>query len=141
SQLAIAIDRLSKPDHVIITLDDYRKRHAQYKSDPDLRAVHATVPMIAVRDDHDNADNTWRAGALEHDPGDDGSFAARRAAAVQAYQEWLPIRVPDPANPLEIYRSFDFGNLASLHVLDTRVIGRDQQHTMDQYLDGQSQGT
>lgn len=141
SQLAIAIDRLSKPDHVIVTLDDYRKRHAQYKSDPDLRAVHATVPMIAVWDDHDIADNTWREGALEHDPGDDGSFARRRAAAVQAYQEWLPIRVPDPAKPLEIYRSFDFGNLASLHVLDTRVIGRDQQHTVDQFLDGQSQGT
>ncbi|MDB5749820.1 MAG: Alkaline phosphatase [Ramlibacter sp.] len=141
SQLAIAIDRVSRPDHVILTLDDYRKRHAQYKTDPDLRALHASVPMIAVWDDHDVADNTWREGAVDHDPAGDGSFAARRAAAVQAYQEWLPIRVPDPSNPLKIYRSFDFGNLASLHVLDTRLIGRDEQHSMDQFLDGQSQGT
>ncbi|HEY8359310.1 MAG TPA: alkaline phosphatase D family protein [Ramlibacter sp.] len=141
SQLAIAIDRVSRPDHIIKTLEDYRRRHAQYKSDPDLRALHATVPMIAVWDDHDLADNTWREGAVDHDPEEDGSFAERRAAAVQAYQEWLPIRVPDPANPLKIYRSFDFGDLASVHVLDTRVIGRDQQQSIEQYLDGQSQGT
>lgn len=140
SQLAIAIDRVSTPDHVITTLEDYRRRHAQYKTDPDLRALHATVPLIAVWDDHDLADNTWREGAVDHDPDEDGSFADRRAAAVKAYQEWLPIRVPDPANPLKIYRGFDFGSLASLHVLDTRIIGRDQQQSIDQYLDGQAQG-
>lgn len=141
SQLAIAIDRESQPPHEILTLDDYRKRHAQYKTDPDLRALHAQVPMIAVWDDHDLADNAWEAGAANHDPATEGSFEARRAAAIRAYHEWLPTRLPDPANPLKIYRSFDFGNLASLHMLDTRLVGRDRQHTLEQFLAGETQGT
>jgi alkaline phosphatase D len=140
SQLAIALDRESEPRHEILTLEDYRKRHAQYKSDPDLRALHAVMPIIAVWDDHDLADNAWRAGAANHDAAAEGSFEARRAAAIRAYHEWLPTRVPDPANPLKIYRSFEFGDLASLHMLDTRLVGRDEQHTLQQYLDGVSQG-
>ena len=118
------------PPHELLTLDDYRLRHAQYRTDADLRALHAAVPVIAVWDDHDLANNAWTGGAANHDPATEGSFAARRAAAVQAYHEWLPTRLPDPANPLKIYRSFDFGNLASLHMLDTRLIGRDKQLTL-----------
>ncbi|MBT2333004.1 alkaline phosphatase D family protein [Variovorax paradoxus] len=136
SQLAIAIDRESIPDHEILTLTDYRQRHAQYRTDGDLRALHARLPVIAVWDDHDLADDAWSGGAENHDEATEGSFAARRAAAVQAYNEWLPTRLPDPANPLRIYRSFDFGTLASMHMLDTRLIGRDKQVTLAQYLDG-----
>ena len=138
SQLAIAIDRESRPDHEILTLADYRVRHAQYRTDGDLRALHARLPMIAVWDDHDLADNAWSGGAENHDEATEGSFAARRAAAVQAYHEWLPTRQPDPANPLRIYRSFDFGTLASMHMLDTRLIGRDKQVTLSQYLAGEA---
>jgi len=140
SQLAFAIDRESQPPHEILTLDDYRRRHAQYRTDTDLRAMHAKLPVIAVWDDHDLADNAWSGGAANHDEGSEGSFVARRAAAVQTYHEWLPTRLPDPANPLQIYRSFDFGNLASLHMLDTRLVGRDQQVTLDQYLSGLADG-
>jgi alkaline phosphatase D len=135
SQLAFAIDRSSEPPREILSLQDYRTRHAQYKSDGDLRALHAAMPMIAVWDDHDLANNAWSGGAQNHDDSE-GSFAARRAAAVQAYHEWLPTRQPDPANPLKIYRSFDFGDLVSLHMLDTRIVGRDKQLTLPQYLDG-----
>ncbi|MDQ0586457.1 alkaline phosphatase D family protein [Variovorax paradoxus] len=138
SQLAIAIDRESNPDHEILTLADYRLRHAQYRTDSDLRALHARLPMIAVWDDHDVADDAWSGGAENHDEATEGSFAARRAAAVQAYHEWLPTRLPDPANPLRIYRSFDFGTLASMHMLDTRLIGRDKQVTLAQYLAGEA---
>lgn len=138
SQLAIAIDRESKPDYEILTLEDYRQRHAQYRTDVDLRALHARFPMIAVWDDHDLADNAWSGGAANHDEADEGAFAARRAAAVQAYHEWLPTRVPNAADPLQIYRSFDFGTLASLHMLDTRLIGRDKQVTLEQYLAGEA---
>lgn len=138
SQLAIALDRESKPDHEVVTLEDYRQRHAQYRTDPDLRALHARLPMIAVWDDHDFANNAWSGGAANHDDASEGSFAARRAAAVQAYHEWLPTRMPDLANPLQIYRSFDFGTLASLHMLDTRVIGREKQLTLDQYVAGEA---
>jgi len=138
SQLAIAIDRTSNPDHEILTLADYRLRHAQYRTDGDLRALHARLPMIAVWDDHDLANGAWSGGAENHDEATEGSFAARRAAAVQAYHEWLPTRLPDPANPLRIYRSFDFGTLASMHMLDTRLIGRDKQVTLSQYLAGEA---
>ncbi len=138
SQLAIAIDRVSKPDHEILTLEDYRQRHAQYRTDGDLRAMHARVPMIAVWDDHDLADNAWSGGAGNHDDATEGSFVARRAAAVQAYHEWLPTRLPDPATPLKIYRSFDIGTLASLHMLDTRLVGREEQLSLDQYLAGEA---
>ena len=140
SQTAFIIDRESEPRQEILTLADYRQRHAQYKTDPDLRALHAAVPLIAVWDDHDVADNAWAGGAGNHDAGSEGAYDARRAAAVQAWQEWLPIRVPDPANPLKIYRSFDFGTLASLHMLDTRLIGREQQVTLPEYLDGAAMG-
>lgn len=140
SQLAFTIDRESQPPHELLTLEDYRRRHAQYRSDPDLRAMHARLPVIAVWDDHDVADNAWSGGAANHDDANEGSFTARRAAAVQAYHEWLPTRLPDPADPLKIYRSFDVGNLVSLHMLDTRLIGRDQQVTLDQYLSGLADG-
>jgi alkaline phosphatase D len=80
--------------------------------------------MIAVWDDHEIANDTWRSGAENHTPATEGDFAARKAAAMQAYHEWMPTRV---ASAERIYRRFDFGNLVSLHMLDTRVIGRDQQ--------------
>lgn len=140
SQTAFIIDRESKPAQETLSLADYRLRHAQYKSDRDLRAMHAAVPLIAVWDDHDVADNAWSAGAGNHDATDEGNFASRRNAAVQAWQEWLPIRVPDPANPLQIYRSFDFGTLASLYMLDTRLIGRDQQLALPDFLEGEGMG-
>ena len=79
------------------------------------------APMIAIWDDHEFANDTWSAGAENHQPGE-GDFAMRKAAAMQAYHEWMPTRT---ASAELIYRSFDFGDLVSLHMLDTRVIGRD----------------
>jgi alkaline phosphatase D len=125
SAQAAAMGRSSIPTQEVLTLDDYRRRHAQYKSDPDLRALHARMPMIAVWDDHETANDAWREGAENHNAATEGSWQARRAAALQAYHEWMPIR--SFASLERIYRSFDFGNLASLHMLDTRLIGRDQQ--------------
>ena len=102
AQLAIAFDRQSDPSHEILTLDDYRRRRAQYRNDKDLLALHANHPVIAVWDDHDLANNAWSGGASNHDTATEGSFVARRAAAVQAYHEWLPTRMSDPAVPLKI---------------------------------------
>ena len=124
-----------EPDRELITLQDYRDRHAFYRGDFDLKAMHAAMPVIAVWDDHDLINGIWRDGASAHDPSK-GSFSARRAAAMQAFQEWLPIRVPDPAAPAKIYRRFDFGNLATLHMLDARALGRDQQASRADHLSG-----
>ena len=121
---AQALDRLVLPATEILTLADYRARHAQYKTDIDLQALHARAPMIAVWDDHEIANDTYRTGADNHQPATEGEFALRKAAAIQAYHEWMPTRVSVGER---IYRSFDFGNLVSLHMLDTRLIGRDKQ--------------
>lgn len=134
---AEALGRVSEPRGQLYQLGDYRRRYAQYRSDPDLQALHAAMPFITVWDDHEFADDTWRDGALEHNSALHGPFSVRKAAAVRAYHEWLPIRAPDPATPEKIYRSFDFGNVLSLHMLDTRLTGRDQQLLMSSYLDGQ----
>lgn len=121
---AAALGREVEPAGEILTLADYRRRHAQYKGDVDAQALHAAAPMIAVWDDHEIANDTWRNGAENHQA-DEGPFDARRAAALQAYHEWMPTRTGADAGL--IYRSFDFGDLLSLHMLDTRLVGRDEQ--------------
>ncbi len=108
----------------ILSLVDYRRRYAQYRSDPQLQAAHQRHPFIAVWDDHEIANNAWSTGAENHQPATEGAFAKRRAAAVRAYFEWMPIRA-FPRQPGRIYRSFRFGDLADLVLLDTRLIGRD----------------
>lgn len=132
---AEALGRLSEPRGLLLHLEDYRRRYAQYRSDPDLQAVHAAMPFITVWDDHEIADDTWRDGSVDHKPGRDGPFELRKLAALAAYHEWMPIRVPDMASPDKIYRSFDFGGIVSLHMLDTRLIGRDQQLMLSSYYD------
>lgn len=127
SKDAAALKREVDPKNEIVTLTDYRSRYAQYRGDADLQALHAKMPFIAVWDDHEFANDTWTGGAENHNPATEGPFSARRAAALQAYNEWMPIRLPDAGKPDRIYRSFDFGGLVSLHMLDTRVIGRDKQ--------------
>jgi alkaline phosphatase D len=122
---AAALGRSSQPANELLTLADYRRRHAQYKSDADAKTLHARMPMIAVWDDHEIANDAWKDGAENHSPATEGSWAARRAAALQAYHEWMPIRTG--ADTARIYRSFNIGNLVHLHMLDARLVGRDEQ--------------
>ena len=112
--------RTHLPDHEIFSLEDYRIRYAQYKSDPDLQAVHAAFPWIMTWDDHE-VENDY-AGFLPQDPADQALFAERRAIAYQVYYEHMPLRRAQvPSGPsLQLYRRVHFGNLALIHVLDTR---------------------
>jgi alkaline phosphatase D len=127
SEAAAALGREVQPAGEMLVLADYRTRHAQYRTDPDLQAMHASLPMIAVWDDHELANDSWTGGAENHTEGAEGFWTDRRNAAIQAYHEWMPVRLPNPTLPDRIYRSFDFGDLVSLHMLDTRVIGRERQ--------------
>ncbi|MFE2279252.1 alkaline phosphatase D family protein [Streptomyces sp. NPDC059454] len=111
------------PAHEIVTLADYRARHGQYKTDPDLQALHHRAPAIAIWDDHEIANDTWSGGAENHTEGAEGTWAARRAAAKQAYFEWMPVR---PAIAGTTYRRLRFGKLADLSLLDLRSF-RSQQ--------------
>lgn len=119
----------------VTTLDDYRARYALHKSDADLRAMHAACPWLLTWDDHE-VQNDY-AGLQAGDsgpqlPGGAAGFAARRAAAYQAYYEHMPLRasvltqaVAGLANPsggaeMRLYTRQRFGRLASFHLLDAR---------------------
>ncbi|MBY0399788.1 alkaline phosphatase D family protein, partial [Myxococcota bacterium] len=115
-----ALGRVPDPDHEILSLEDYRRRHAQYKRDPDLQAAHARHPWITVWDDHESANDSWKDGAQNHSEGE-GAWSARRLAAIRAYHEWMPIR----ELPTGLFRQFRFGDLVDLVMLDTRLHGRD----------------
>ena len=108
------------PATEIFTLGDYRIRHAQYKTDPALQAVHAAYPWIVTWDDHET-ENDY-AGALPQDAADAPIFLDRRARAYQAYYEHMPLRAQQlPSGPnLQLYRRVGFGRLVQVHVLDTR---------------------
>lgn len=131
---AKAMGRVVDPTHECITLADYRKRYAQYRTDPDSKVLLATMPLIAIWDDHEIANDTYKDGAENHTPGNEGLFATRRDAALQAWHEWMPVRTPDATDLRKIYRSFDFGGLAALHMLETRVLARDKPIGFDELL-------
>ncbi len=122
------LNRLHEPAHEMLTLADYRQRHALYKTDIDLQRLHQTHPMICIWDDHEFANDAWQSGAENHQPDTEGSWQTRSQAAIQAYYEWMPIREPEMGQSREkAYRNFRFGDLLNLTMLDTRFIGRDQQ--------------
>ncbi len=116
--------RTYDPPEAVYTLAGYRRRHAYYKRDADVRALHQQHPMIAVWDDHEFANNTWMTGADNHSEEFEGAWAARKAAAQKAYFEWMPVR--EQANGA-IWRKLSFGNLVDLMMLDTRVWARSMQ--------------
>ena len=126
-------NRVVDPKHEIVSLNDYRRRHAQYKSDLDLQALHKSKPMIAVWDDHEFTNDSWKYGAENHQ-NDEGFFQSRKANAVKAYLEWMPIR--ENKSKLKIWRKFEVGNLFQLLMLDTRSIYRDKQLNIEDYFDG-----
>jgi len=125
------LNRAHKPNKEIISLDDYRERYRQYRSDVNLQLAHQKKPFICVWDDHEIANDTYKDGAENHQPETEGSFEARKRAALQAYSEFIPLKT---GKDTRIYRSFDFGNILSLHMLDTRVIARDKQMSYNDYF-------
>jgi len=120
------LGRVVEPPHEIVTLNDYRERYAQYRRDPDLQAAHAAHPFIAIWDDHETANDSWATGAENHNDEKEGKWADRVLAATQAYFEWLPVRPREgTAVTRNINRSFQFGDLASLIMLEGRLSDRD----------------
>ena len=101
-----------------VTLANYRQRYAQYKTDPDLQAAHAAAPWLVVFDDHEVANNWAGEVPAEPEPG----FLDRRAAALRAYYENMPLRRSAmPTGPdMQLYRRVRWGGLATFHMLDTR---------------------
>lgn len=112
------IGRFNLPSHEIVSLQDYRTRYSQYRTDLGSRRVHQQHPFITIWDDHEVANNSYKEGAQNHQQ-EEGNYETRKNSARQAYYEWLPIR----ENRM-LYRSISFGPLADLIMLDERLAGR-----------------
>src|SRR5215475_5122106 len=112
-----------------VSLADYRRRYAQYKSDPDLQAAHAIAPWLVVPDDHEVENNYANMVRADNSPAlTTAHWTARRTAAYQAYYENMPLR-PSSApsgNSIPLYRRGRWGTLATFHMLDTRQFRDDQ---------------
>lgn len=108
-----------------VSLSDYHRRYANYRADPDLQELHRVAPFACIWDDHEFANDTYWDGAQNHQPDKEGAWIVRRAAAAKAFADWMPIR--RQSDLLHIYRTLDWGTLASVVLLDTRLIGRDKQ--------------
>lgn len=121
--------RTPEPAHEMVTLADYRMRHAQYKRDADAQAMHRQHPLIAIWDDHEITNDSWKDGAQNHQTATEGDWAARLAAGLQAYYEWMPVRPQDGTNLRDNHRGFAYGDLAELLMLEERVSARSKQLT------------
>lgn len=130
------LHRLVDPPHEIKSLSDYRRRYALYRTDEDLQEVHRKYPFICTWDDHEFANNSYATGAQNHNEGE-GKWAPRRREATKAYMEWMPVRIVDSGLPT--VRSFEFGDLATLAMLDTRIVGRERplEYGRDVEMDNQ----
>ncbi|CAE7276055.1 pld [Symbiodinium sp. CCMP2456] len=121
-----------QPREELVNLQQYRQRHAHYRLDPELQRLSASAPMISIWDDHEVANDDFKDGAENHHSETQGAFEARKLAALRAYHEWLPTRVDfDLANFSAAswmrWRRFDFGSLATLLMLETRLLARTSQ--------------
>jgi alkaline phosphatase D len=123
------LDRVPQPPGEAFLLEDYRMRYATYRTDPDLQVAHARHPFIVVWDDHESVNNAWSGGAEGH-LARYGPWHVRQAAAYRAYLEWLPVR-ESAGDGVRLYRSFRFGRLADLMMLDTRGLRDRQVHRSD----------
>jgi len=117
------------PPTQIFTLSDYRRRYAHYRRDAALRAAHQQHPFIPIWDDHESVNNANPTDPEDHTQGD---WAARKAAAIQAYNEWMPLR--SQMNAGQIWRKLSFGDLIDLVLLDTRLWQRAPQSSVPAML-------
>jgi alkaline phosphatase D len=112
---------------LLMSLDDYRRRYAQYKSDSDLQAAHAAHAFFMTFDDHE-VRNNWAGDVDDDDHAPPEAFRLRRQSAFQAWYEHMPVRRRQLPNgsAIQLYRSALFGNLARLDFLDTRQFRTNQ---------------
>ncbi|MXO48962.1 alkaline phosphatase [Erythrobacter vulgaris] len=110
-----------------VALADYRARFAQYRSDGDLQRLHQMYPMIAGWDDHESTNDSWEGGAQNHQPETEGPWPVRKAAAMRAYREWMPVSD-------EPWAAYEVGDLATLFRLETRLTARAQQFDYNSLL-------
>ena len=127
--------RTPEPNKRLLTLEDYRKRHAQYHRDPQLQLALQNRPFIHIWDDHEISNNAYMNGSPTHEK-DHGPFKNQLKAGMRAFFEHTAIRHPFDTESIRIYRSFKIGKLANLIMIDTRYIGRQKQEESPSEIKG-----
>ena len=117
------------PQGETVSLTEYRARYATYRADRDLQRLHQLYPMIAGWDDHESTNDSWEGGAQNHQPDTEGDWSVRKAAAMKAYREWMPVSD-------EPWAFYEIGDLATLFRLETRLSARAQQFDYGTLLRG-----
>ncbi|MEN9717780.1 MAG: hypothetical protein RIQ99_658 [Pseudomonadota bacterium] len=111
-----------------VTLEEYRDRFRTYRADPDLQRIHQVLPMVAMWDDHETANDTWQGGAENHQPSE-GDWAMRKALSERVYREWMPVSD-------DYWATYEIGDLATLFKLESRHLARSEQLSLpDVYQD------
>ncbi len=128
---SISLNRQPIPNKEIITLSDYRQRHAQYKSDMDLQKLHSTMPVLCAWDDHEITNDAWKNNAENHQL-NEGSFSQRKRNAIKAYYEWMPVR--EPKISFNNWKRYKIGKLIDLKLLETRISSRSKQVNLNDYI-------
>ncbi|QYJ07426.1 alkaline phosphatase D family protein [Qipengyuania flava] len=123
--------RVLFPAREVVSLADYRERYATYRADPDLRRLHQLFPMISGWDDHESANDSWEGGAQNHQSDSEGEWSVRKAAAMKAYREWMPVSD-------EPWAAYEIGDLATLFRLETRLEARAEQFSYGDILSGKT---
>ena len=115
------------PDSESVSLAQYRARFGLYREDRDLQRLHQLYPMIAGWDDHESTNDSWEDGAQNHQSASEGEWSVRKAAAMKAYREWMPVSD-------EHWAEYRVGNLATLFRLETRLSARAKQFDYNSLL-------
>ncbi|WP_421989397.1 alkaline phosphatase D family protein [Qipengyuania sp.] len=123
--------RILFPASETVSLADYRLRFATYRADADLRRLHQLYPMISGWDDHESTNDSWEGGAQNHQPDSEGEWSVRKAAAIKAYREWMPVSD-------EPWAAYEVGDLATLFRLETRLTARAEQFSFGDILSGKT---
>eukprot|EP00877_Chromochloris_zofingiensis_P008820 jgi/Chrzof1/4191/Cz14g02110.t1 len=122
-----------RPQKEIVALEDYRQRHSLYREDAGLQALSASAPLFALWDDHEITNNARKNSAQNHQPATEGDYEVRKRVSIQAYHEWMPTRDRDLVTNnyvgINYYRSYQFGDLATLLMTETRLIARSDEKT------------
>lgn len=130
NDLTSSLGREHKPSGEIITTAEYRERYRQYRGDVQLQKAHQLKPFICVWDDHEITNDAFKDGAENHQP-NEGDYETRKMSAIQVWHEYLPARVDDNA---KIFRNFEIAGFVNLMMLDTRIIGREEQLSLADYF-------
>jgi len=126
--------RMVNPLSEIVQLADYRLRYAAYRKDPDLQRIHQVLPMIAMWDDHEFANDAYKDGAENHDASE-GDWEVRKRVAERVYREWMPVSDKDYGSPR--WSEYQIGDLATLFLTESRISARSKQLGLGAALNGQ----